>query len=110
MKFIHRIIAMGALGLAALPAGGSAVAEKGVDADTCRGGYRVMLMTPTECKAYLKLLGEVRARADRMAELELREWHTDLLIRRAEACPCREGEMVVLYQRPTAGKPKTYSY
>jgi len=41
----------------------------------------------------------VRARSDRLAELELREWHTSLLIERAEVCPCRAGEHFVLYQR-----------
>jgi len=41
----------------------------------------------------------VRARSDRLAELELREWHTSLLIERAEVCPCRAGEHIVVYQR-----------
>jgi hypothetical protein len=56
--------------------------------DTCRGGYSIMLMTKVECQTYLNDLKDVRARADSVAELELREWHTELLIKRAETCPC----------------------
>ena len=96
MKPIHRIIAIGALGCAALTAGSSALAQ---DMETCRGGYRMMLMTPSECKAYLNQLQEARARADRLAELDLQEWHTSLLIQRAEACPCVKGKYIVLVQR-----------
>jgi len=62
----------------------------------------MMLMTPAECQAYLQQLKEVRARSDRLAELELQEWHTSLLIERAEACPCRAGEHVMLNQ-PVSG-------
>ena len=98
MKPIQRIIAIGVLGCAALTTGTSALAQ---DTDVCRGGYPMLLMTPAECQAYLKQVGEVRARSDRMAELDLREWHTSLLIERAEACPCRKGIQIVLSQRPT---------
>jgi hypothetical protein len=93
---IRRIVALGMLGCLATLGASSALAQ---DSDDCRGGYRMMLMTPAECQAYLKQLKEVRARSDRLAELELQEWHTSLLIERAEACPCRAGEHVVLYQR-----------
>jgi len=96
MKNIRRIVALGMLGCLAATGASSALAQ---DADDCRGGYRMMLMTPAECQTYLQQLKEVRARSDRLAELELREWHTSLLIERAEACPCRAGEHVVLYQR-----------
>jgi hypothetical protein len=104
MKPIHRIIALGVLGCAALTAGSSALAQ---DMDACRGGYSILLMTPAECKAYLDQLQEVRSRSDRMAELDLQEWHTALLIQRAEACPCRVGKPVVLLQRTApSSKPK----
>jgi hypothetical protein len=98
MRPVHRIIAIVTLGCAALTAGTSAQAE---DTATCRGGYRMLLMTPAECQSYLKQLKEVRARSDRMAELELQEWHTTLLLQRAESCLCQEGTPVVLSQRRT---------
>jgi hypothetical protein len=90
------MIAIGVLGCSALTAGSSALAQ---DMDACRGGYQMMLMTPSECKTYLNQLQEVRARSDSMAELELQEWHTALLIQRAEACPCVKGKYIVLGQR-----------
>jgi hypothetical protein len=97
MKAIQRIIVIGTLACAAMTAGTGALAQ---DMDACLGGYRIMLMTPAECRAYLNQLQEVRARADRLAELDLQEWHTALLIQRAEACPCRKGKYVML-QRTT---------
>lgn len=96
MKKITRIVALGILGCMVTTAASNALAQ---DSDDCRGGYRMMLMTPAECQAYLQQLKEVRARSDRLAELELQEWHTALLIERAEACPCRAAEHFVLYQR-----------
>jgi hypothetical protein len=109
MKTIHRIIASVVLGGGALTAGTPALAQ---DRDECRGGYRIMLMTPTECNAYLQQLKDVRARSDRLAELDLEEWHASLLIQRAEACPCRAGEPVTLFRRtaeiPQKGKIQTY--
>jgi hypothetical protein len=96
MKKISRIVALGMLGCLAMTGASNALAQ---GQDDCRGGYRMMLMTPAECQAYLQQLQEVRARSDRLAELELQEWHTQLLIERAEACPCRAGEHFVLYQR-----------
>jgi hypothetical protein len=101
MKPIHRAVTTGILGCVALIAGSSALAE---DGDACRGGYPILLMTPAECQTYLKQLGEVRASADRLAELELLEWHTALLIQRAEACPCQQGKPVVLSQRAAANQ------
>ena len=96
MKSIQRIIAIVTLGGAALTAATPALA---LDREECRGGYRIMLMTETECTTYLKQLKDVRARSDRLAELDLQEWHTALLIQRAEACPCRAGEPVTLFHR-----------
>ena len=103
MKKIRRIVALGMLGCLATLGASSALAQ---DPDECRGGYRMMLMTPAECQAYLQQLKEVRARSDRLAELELQEWHTQLLIERAAACPCRAGEHFVLYQR-VSDTPRT---
>jgi hypothetical protein len=96
MKTLNRPIAMAVLGCTALA---MAVPALAADTDECRGGYRVMLMTAGECEAFLKQLEAVRASGDALAELELREWHTALLIERAEACPCRAGEHYALYQR-----------
>jgi hypothetical protein len=95
IKHIHRIVAVGALGCASLTAGTGALAE---DTEACRGGYGVVLMTPSECKTYLNQLQEVRTRSDSMAELELQEWHTELLIQRSQACPCIKGKYVALVQ------------
>ncbi len=96
MKSIHRIITVGALACASLTAGTGALAG---DLEACRGGYGMMLMTPSECKTYLDRLQAIRARADRLAELELQEWHTALLIERSQACPCVEGKYIALVQR-----------
>jgi hypothetical protein len=99
MKSIHRIILLGALACASVTASVGALAE---DLETCRGGYGMMLMTPSECTSYLKQLQEVRTRADSLAELELQEWHTALLIERSQACPCVEGKYIALVQRAPA--------
>ena len=96
MKSIHRLIALSTLALASLTANTEALAE---NLESCRGGYGMMLMTPSECKTYLKQLRDVRARADSLAELELQEWHTELLIERSQACPCVKGKYIVLVQR-----------
>jgi len=96
MKSIHRIIIVGALACASLTAGTGALAE---DLESCRGGYGMMLMTPSECKTYLNQLQYVRARSDSLAELELQEWHTALLIERSQACPCVKGKYISLVQR-----------
>ena len=37
----------------------------------------------------LKDIRTAQARADQMAVLDLQEWHTELLIERSQACPCR---------------------
>jgi hypothetical protein len=96
MKPIQRLISISVLACASLTAGTGALAA---DLESCRGGYGMMLMTPSECKTYLDHLQEVRARADRLAELELQEWHTALLIERSQACPCVEGKYIALVQR-----------
>jgi hypothetical protein len=101
MKSIHRIILLGALACASMTASAGALAE---DLETCRGGYGMMLMTPSECKTYLKQLQEVRTRADSLAELELQEWHTALLIERSQACPCVEGKYIALVQHAPANE------
>jgi hypothetical protein len=106
MKSIHRIILLSALACASMTAGSGALAE---DLESCRGGYGMMLMTPSECKIYLKQLQEVRTRADRLAELELQEWHTALLIERSQACPCVEGKYIALVQHAPAIHPNRLS-
>lgn len=55
----------------------------------CQGGYSEMLMTPGECQYYLENLSAAERRADKMAVLSLNEWHTALLIERAQLCPCQ---------------------
>jgi hypothetical protein len=72
------------------------VAAHAADRETCRGGYIMMLMTPSECSIYLNKLKDAQARSDKMALLELREWHTALLIQRAETCPCLRADPVVI--------------
>lgn len=99
MKQMSRIIALGVLACVGLFSGASAQAE---DVEACRGGYTIMLMTPAECRIYLKQLKDVHARADKTAELELREWHTELLIQRAETCPCLQGQEPRLLGEHTA--------
>jgi len=106
MKPIHRLIAISALAGASLTAGTGAQAA---DLESCRGGYRMMLMTPSECKTYLDHLQEVRARADRLAELELQEWHTALLIERSQACPCVEGKYIAMVQHTPSSQPNRMS-
>lgn len=101
MKPIHRAVTIGILGCLALAAGSSALAE---DGDACRGGYPILLMTPAECQTYLKQLDEARASADRLAELDLLEWHTALLIQRAQACPCQQGKPPVVFRRAAASQ------
>ena len=64
----------------------------------------MMLMTPSECKNYLKQLQEVRTRADSLAELDLQEWHTALLIERSQACPCVKGKYIALVQHAPANQ------
>ena len=102
MKKFSRIVATGVLGIAALLTGASVQAAD--DVDICRGGYSIMLMTKAECQTYLKDLKDVRARSDSMAELELREWHTELLIKRAETCPCLHSQSRVMGERTVSNQ------
>ncbi len=74
------------------------------DTEACRGGYSIMLMTRTECTTYLKQLKDAQIRADKMAELELREWHTQLLIDRAETCPCQHSQNKALTIRTVSAQ------
>lgn len=55
----------------------------------CQGGYSEMLMTPGECQYYLENLSAAERRADKVAVLNLNEWHTALLIERSQLCPCQ---------------------
>ncbi len=87
MKATRKIIATALFGSSALFAGGNVHAA--TDLDICQAGYKVMLMTPGECRGYLKELRAAQAKADHLAALDLQEWHTALLIERSQACPCR---------------------
>lgn len=87
MKPRQHMIATALVGGVALLAGSKAYAA--TDLDTCKAGYQVMLMTPAECRGYLRELGAAQARADHMAVLDLQEWHAELLIERSQACPCQ---------------------
>ncbi len=93
MKSASRFV-MGVAGFLSLL--GSVVAHAADDRETCRGGYSMMLMTSSECSIYLGKLKDAHARSDKMALLELREWHTALLIQRAETCPCLRVDPVVI--------------
>lgn len=99
-KMFVRGVCVGLASLAGALA--TAPAQASDDIDSCRGGYSILLMTPAECKSFLKQLKDVRARGDKSAELELREWHTQLLIQRAETCPCLQGQQPRLLGEQTA--------
>lgn len=86
MKTNSIAIKHGLLGCIAMFAMGNVAASD--DYDKCRAGYKTLLMTPGECKMYLKQLRAAQARSDHMAVLDLQEWHTQLLIERSQACPC----------------------
>ena len=92
------------LSLAACAALMAASPARAQDFEACRGGYSVMLMTRTECTTYLKQLKDAQVRADKVAELELREWHTQLLIDRAETCPCQHGQNKTLAIRTVSSQ------
>lgn len=87
MKTNPSVIKTGLLGCVALLAFGN-VAAASDDLDICRAGYKSLLMTPVECKSFLRELRAAQARSDHMAVLDLQEWHASLLSERSQACPC----------------------
>lgn len=87
MKTNSIAIKHGLLGCVAMFAMGNVAASD--DLDTCRAGYKTLLMTQGECRMYLKQLRTAQAKSDHMAVLDLQEWHTQLLIERSQACPCQ---------------------
>lgn len=87
MKISLRMIASALVGSTVLLAGGNVHAA--TDLEECKAGYKMMLMTPGECRGFLRELRSAQARADHLAVLDLQEWHTELLIERSQACPCR---------------------
>lgn len=103
MKASQRTFAMGLLGCMALFAAPSVHADS--DLETCQGGYKVLLMTPGECRAYLNDLRAARVRADYATMLDLQEWHTELLIERAQTCPCRPHKATLAQDRAGARMP-----
>ncbi len=105
MKASQKKFAAAVLGCAALFTGGSGYA--GDDLDTCRAGYRTLLMTPGECRGYLQELGAAQARSDQLAVLDLQEWHTELLIERSQACPCElKPAAMARVRADMAGQPR----
>lgn len=89
MKASQRKFVMGLLGCMALFSAQAARADS--DTEICRGGYKVLLMTPGECRTYLHDLRAAQARADYATVLDMQEWHTALLFERSQSCPCRPG-------------------
>ena len=81
------VIKHGLLGCIAMFAVGNVSAND--DLNTCKAGYKTLLMTQGECKLYLKQLRAAQAKSDHLAVLDLQEWHTQLLIERSQACPCQ---------------------
>lgn len=74
------------------------------DLALCQSTYTMLLMTPLECRTYLKQLKTAQARADHMAVLDLQEWHTELLIERSQACPCQTDPANLVRVRRVEGK------
>ena len=87
MKNSPRVFKTGLLGCAAMLVFGNVAAND--DLDICRAGYKSLLMTPVECKSFLRELRAAQARSDHMTVLDLQEWHASLLIERSQACPCQ---------------------
>ena len=77
------------------------LAATGDDA-LCRGGYAFTLMTPAECRSYVRQVKTLRARGERQALDELRRQHAELLRERAAACPCVDGQPVVAPRQQVA--------
>lgn len=101
MKASQKKSAAAVFGCAVLFAGGSAYAVD--DLDICRAGYRTLLMTPGECQGYLQELRAAQARSDQLAVLDLREWHTELLIERSQTCPCLLKPAAMTHVRANTG-------
>lgn len=95
--------AMGLLGGIALLATHAVRADS--DLEVCQGGYRILLMTSGECRAYLDEVRAAQARADYAAVLDLQEWHTELLIERSQTCPCRPNKVAGQSNRPEQTTP-----
>ena len=93
MKKSLKALSTALLGGSALVTAGTVYAAS--DFEECQAGYKIMLMTPGECRGYLKELRAARSRADDMAVLDLQEWHAELLIERSQACPCRQAPAVL---------------
>jgi hypothetical protein len=87
MTISLRMIASALAGSTVLLAGGNVYAA--TDLEECKAGYKMMLMTPGECRGFIRELRSAQARGDDLAVLDLQEWHTELLIERSQSCPCR---------------------
>jgi hypothetical protein len=64
------------------------------DEALCRGGYAFTLMTPAECRSYVREVKTLRAKGETRALDELTRQHEALLRERAAACPCIDGQPV----------------
>ncbi len=104
MNTNQRKVMAGWLGWAALLV--SPLASADDDLDICRAGYKSLLMTPVECRAYLKELRAAQSRGDHMAVLDLQEWHTSLLIERSQACPCWTKPAAMRGARQVSSRPQ----
>ena len=72
------------------------------DEALCRGGYAFTLMTPAECRSYVRQVKTLRARGETRALDELSRQHAELLRERAAACPCVDGQPVVAPRQQVA--------
>lgn len=79
-----------------------AVQAAGADEALCRGEYAFMLMTPQECRHYVRQVRALRARGETGALQRVQQEHAELLRERAAACPCIEGQPVEVPRRQIA--------
>jgi len=64
----------------------------GPDEALCKGGYPVLLMTPQECRQYVRRVKSLEARGQTEAVHALQRQHAELLHERAAVCPCMEDQ------------------
>jgi len=64
----------------------------GPDEALCKGSYPVLLMTPQECRQYVRRVKSLDARGQTEALHALQRQHAELLHERAAVCPCMEGQ------------------
>lgn len=62
----------------------------------CLGGYRVMLMTASECRGYIEQLQRLQGEALDL----LKKQHEEILRQRAASCGCAESDEAAPYDPP----------